>query len=98
MEEVYAAYPAFLYLNTSLAGRLLEPLLQNQRDSSPGSDYAAPNLGTSSLILLTSTVYNALPGISYPVVAGSVGSNQEGVESTCLLSYSHICTTHHQAF
>ncbi|TFK97850.1 hypothetical protein BDV98DRAFT_607320 [Pterulicium gracile] len=65
VEEVYAAYPAFLYLNTSLAGRLLEPLLQNQRDSSPGSDYAAPNLG-----------------ISYPVVAGSVGSNQEGVENS----------------
>jgi len=43
VEILYASFPAFLYLNTTLAGKLLEPLLEFQVLSL--YDYAAPDLG-----------------------------------------------------
>ncbi|TFL06559.1 hypothetical protein BDV98DRAFT_588814 [Pterulicium gracile] len=47
VELVYAAYPAFLYFNSSLAGRILEPLLEFQSLADYTNEYAAPNLGTA---------------------------------------------------
>lgn len=43
VETIYASFPAFLYLNTSLAGNLLESLLEVQ--AANDKSYAAPDLG-----------------------------------------------------
>ncbi|KAJ7458877.1 DUF1793-domain-containing protein [Mycena latifolia] len=45
-ETIYAALPALIYLNASLSGLLLEPLLRFQSSPSYGNPYAAPDLGT----------------------------------------------------
>ncbi|KAF9007842.1 hypothetical protein BDQ17DRAFT_1350037 [Cyathus striatus] len=45
VETVYAALPAILYLNASLAGPLLEPLLEYQNSSDYKNGYATPDLG-----------------------------------------------------
>ncbi|KAJ6584202.1 hypothetical protein B0H10DRAFT_1833148 [Mycena sp. CBHHK59/15] len=42
-ETIYSALPTFLYLNASLAGILLEPLLQFQSSTSYNNSYAAPD-------------------------------------------------------
>ncbi|KAJ7091741.1 hypothetical protein C8R44DRAFT_719651 [Mycena epipterygia] len=52
-ETIYAALPAFMYLNASLTGLLLEPMLRFQNSSEYNNPYAAPDLGTS---------YPAAPG------------------------------------
>ncbi|KAI0762087.1 hypothetical protein BD413DRAFT_643854 [Trametes elegans] len=44
VERIYAAMPAFLYLNASYLGSLLSPLLDAQ-DATNGQVYAAPDLG-----------------------------------------------------
>ena len=46
VEILYASFSAFLFLNTTLAGKLLEPLLEFQDSSLYRNDYAAPDLGT----------------------------------------------------
>ena len=43
---MYAAFPAFLYLNASLGGAMLAPLLEAQDDWT-SSLYAAQDLGAS---------------------------------------------------
>ena len=45
VEVIYAAFPTFLYLNASLAGFLLQPLLEYQGSSSYFNNYAASDLG-----------------------------------------------------
>ncbi|KAJ7917724.1 hypothetical protein B0H13DRAFT_2322076 [Mycena leptocephala] len=45
-ETIYAALPAFMYLNASLTGLLLEPMLRFQNSSEYNNPYAAPDLGT----------------------------------------------------
>jgi hypothetical protein len=45
VEVLYASFPAFLFLNSSLAGALLEPLLEFQSSTLYKKDYAAPDLG-----------------------------------------------------
>ncbi|PBL00369.1 hypothetical protein ARMGADRAFT_1072730 [Armillaria gallica] len=47
VEILYAAFPAYLYFNTTWAGYLLEPLLQYQQSSQYTKTYAAPDLGLS---------------------------------------------------
>ncbi|KAF8518821.1 hypothetical protein BU17DRAFT_66217 [Hysterangium stoloniferum] len=47
VEMIYASFPAFLYLNASLAGALLEPLLEFQTSPSYSKEYAAPDLGST---------------------------------------------------
>jgi hypothetical protein len=44
-EAIYAALPAFMYLNASITGVLLEPLLEYQSSSGYTNSYAAPDLG-----------------------------------------------------
>src|SRR6266542_4277033 len=51
VEIIYASFPAFLYLNATLAGRLLEPLLEFQSSSLYSLAYAAPDLGKPLLNL-----------------------------------------------
>jgi len=45
VEVIYASFPAFLYLNATLAGRLLEPLLEFQSSALYSQVYAASDLG-----------------------------------------------------
>jgi hypothetical protein len=46
VETIYAAFPAFLHLDSHLAGALLEPLLEFQSTPSLYSHgYAAPDMG-----------------------------------------------------
>ncbi|KAF8168518.1 hypothetical protein B0H34DRAFT_62865 [Crassisporium funariophilum] len=47
VEIMYAAFPAFLYLNASLAGLMLDPLLEFQSSRQYGNAYAAPDLGNA---------------------------------------------------
>ncbi|KAF8883860.1 hypothetical protein BD779DRAFT_1801899 [Infundibulicybe gibba] len=46
MEVMFAAFPAYLYLNASWAGLLLRSSLQQQAATIPLSAYAAPDLGS----------------------------------------------------
>lgn len=51
VDNLYASFPAFLYLDPTLAGKLLEPLLELQTSTGSGnatssSTYAAPDLGS----------------------------------------------------
>jgi len=48
VEVLYASFPTFLFLNASLAGSLLEPLLEFQSSTSYKNNYAAPDLGLDS--------------------------------------------------
>ncbi|PBL00371.1 DUF1793-domain-containing protein, partial [Armillaria gallica] len=45
VEILYAAFPAYLYFNTTWAGYLIEPLLRYQQSSQYTKTYAAPDLG-----------------------------------------------------
>ncbi|KAF9007830.1 hypothetical protein BDQ17DRAFT_1422506 [Cyathus striatus] len=47
VEVIYAAFPAILYFNSTLAGSLLEPLLEYQTSSDYNNAYAAPDLGNA---------------------------------------------------
>lgn len=45
LETLYYAFPAFAYVNPTLVGLLLDPLIQYQAFRLPLRAYAAPNLG-----------------------------------------------------
>ncbi|CAA7266374.1 unnamed protein product [Cyclocybe aegerita] len=47
VEMVYAALPALLYLNASLAGLVLDPMLEYQASPQHLNNYAAPDLGST---------------------------------------------------
>ena len=55
VEVIYAAFPTFLYLNASLAGFLLQPLLKYQGPSSYFNNYAASDLGGCLFTTITWT-------------------------------------------
>ncbi|TFK78207.1 hypothetical protein K466DRAFT_570980, partial [Polyporus arcularius HHB13444] len=44
VENMFAAWPAYLYLNSTLCGAMLAPLLESQ-DTSPGPQFSASDLG-----------------------------------------------------
>ncbi|KAK0196527.1 hypothetical protein F5146DRAFT_1129307 [Armillaria mellea] len=46
VEIIYASFPAYLYINATRAGYLLEPLLRYQQSSQYAGVYAAPDLGS----------------------------------------------------
>ncbi|KAJ7617072.1 hypothetical protein FB45DRAFT_222278 [Roridomyces roridus] len=46
-ETIYAALPALLYFNSSLAGMLLEPMLRYQASADYTNPFATPDLGLS---------------------------------------------------
>ncbi|KAF8169483.1 hypothetical protein K438DRAFT_1983308 [Mycena galopus ATCC 62051] len=52
-EVIYAVLPALVYLNASITGALLQPLLEYQNSSQYTNPYAAPDLGPA---------YPAVPG------------------------------------
>jgi hypothetical protein len=73
VEVIYAAFPAFLYLDSSLAGALLEPLLEFQTTPSLYSHgYAAPDLGMcSNFVWCLVRPYLNTIGSSWPQVKGN---------------------------
>lgn len=73
VEAIYAAFPAFLYLNPALAGSLLEPLLEFQSTSSLYSPvYAAPDLGMwPNFVSFYAKNLFSISGSSWPQVKGN---------------------------
>ena len=53
VETLYASWPAFLYVNATWAGYLLEPLLRFQSSNVYTKDFAAPDLGVQYACLPT---------------------------------------------
>ncbi|KAJ6482672.1 hypothetical protein C8R45DRAFT_1099940 [Mycena sanguinolenta] len=51
-EVIYAALPALMYLNSSITGALLEPLLEYQNSSEYTNPYAAPDLDSGNMLIL----------------------------------------------
>ena len=49
VEVLYAAFPAFMYIDPSLGAPLLEPLFRLQASSNYTTSYAAPDLGASCM-------------------------------------------------
>ena len=47
VETLYAAFPAFMYIDHNMGGLLLEPLFRLQASSSYRVPYAAADLGAS---------------------------------------------------
>ncbi len=45
VETLYAAFPAFLYIDPELGGLLLEPLFRLQASPNRTNPYSAPDLG-----------------------------------------------------
>ena len=80
VERLYAAFPALLYMNASLGGAALAPLLESQ-DDIQNQAYASQDLGTSYLVLLlTDTRLTFILGLIYPVADVPGASSREGVE------------------
>jgi Domain of unknown function (DUF4965) len=46
VETLYSAFPAFMYIDPSLGGPLLEPLFRFQASPNYTNSYAAADLGT----------------------------------------------------
>ena len=78
---MYASFPAFLYLNASLGGAMLVPLLEAQ-GSLTNVSYAAQDLGEIAPdrchdgTLLT----RHREGLNYPVASGAHSNPLEGIE------------------
>ena len=94
MEKMYAALPALLYVNASLVGPLLRPLLDAQDNLT--TPYAAPDIGqflmSSAMYMLPNSMTPAGP--AYPNATGvNLSQADQGVERTsCLLrQYSPEC-------
>ncbi len=64
VEHIFAAFPAFLYLNASLGGALLEPLLESQA-SLTDQNFAAMDIG------------GAYPAATGPQAVSSQGVERE---------------------
>ena len=81
---LYASFPMFLYLNPSLGGLLLTPLLQYQNSEPHRNPYAAPDLGQYEWYLLRDLTTPTIAGLNYPNATGdAVDSHVTGVEREC---------------
>ncbi|KAI1793781.1 hypothetical protein LXA43DRAFT_1122215 [Ganoderma leucocontextum] len=77
VEHIYAAFPAFLYLNASTGGALLDPLLASQ-DSLADGTFAAQDIGDA---------YPAVPG---PDAVPQQGVEQSGNMLIMQLAHARI--------
>ncbi|PIL35870.1 hypothetical protein GSI_01530 [Ganoderma sinense ZZ0214-1] len=77
VEHIYAAFPMLLYLNSSLAGALLQPLLESQA-SLTDQQFAAADLG------------NAYPAATGPEAVSSQGVEQSGNMLIMELAHARI--------
>ena len=55
VEKLYAAWPAYLYLNASLCGAMLVPLLEAQAGAA-APEYALPDLGERTVSWMGSSM------------------------------------------
>ncbi|KAI1795667.1 hypothetical protein LXA43DRAFT_731775 [Ganoderma leucocontextum] len=78
VEHIYAAFPTFMYLNASIGGALLQPLLETQA-SLTGQAYAAPDLGD-----------NTYPVASGPNAVPQIGIEQTGNMLITVLAHARI--------
>ncbi|KAG7452128.1 uncharacterized protein BT62DRAFT_990443 [Guyanagaster necrorhizus] len=76
VEILYAAFPVYLYFNTTWAEYLLEPLLQYQQSSQYTKTYAAPDLGSS---------YPSAEGNDGPSIFGAI----EDSGNMLIMSWAH---------
>ena len=60
---MYAAFPAFMYIDHTLGGLLLEPLFRLQASSSYRVPYAAADLGASQNRRLEALIIEGLKGL-----------------------------------
>ena len=93
VEILYASFPAFLFLNTTLAGKLLEPLLEFQDSWLYGNDYAAPDLGTILCINSGSAIITLTTGLgsSWPIIQGNTTDQSLlAIDSRLLLEHLAI--------
>ena len=62
VETLYSAFPAFMYIDPSLGGLLLEPLFQLQASPSYKIPYAAADLGASPNRICEALIIEELKG------------------------------------
>ena len=74
VETLYAAFPAFMFIDPGLGAPLLEPLFRLQASSNYSIRYAAADLGTSRV--------NSKSAIFKPYIVGSNYPNVTGTNST----------------
>lgn len=84
VDVMYAAMPAYLYLNPNILGYLLRPLLEFQDSNQYQNPFAAPNLGESWRLAacvqqLTGLVSGHL-GTSFPNATGNTKAHNQGIE------------------
>ena len=98
VETLYAAFPAFMFIDPSLGAPLLEPLFRLQAPSSNHSiRYAAADIGTSRVNSESAIFRPYIIGSNYPNVTGTNSTHNKGVErpyfsswfSTSLTSLSY---------
>ena len=66
VDTLFAAFPAFLYLNPELAGYLLAPLLKYQDSSAYTLEYASKNIGTYHAPIVNEISSHEPAGTAYP--------------------------------
>lgn len=79
VEKMFGALPMLLYLNASLVGPLLAPLLDAQ-DSTTGQPSAAQDLGMFCLYVLRRSLLIKIEGPAYPNATGATWGPNLDVE------------------
>ena len=82
VETLYAAFPAFMYIDPGLGAPLLEPLFRVQASSQHPNPYAAADLGPSCVNSNPNIFGPYTVGSSYPNVTVTNSSHNQGVERT----------------
>lgn len=88
VDTLFAALPAFLYLNPELAGYLLEPLLKYQDSPAYTQNFAAKNIGKHYITFVNNIIFSFEPtGSTYPnATADSINEDHPyGVEGRASL-------------
>ena len=84
VDVLYAAFPAYLYLNPQLGKYLLAPLLEFQESSQYTNAYAAQNLGSSYRLVYCFGSAEDLAGTNYPNATGNTAAHNLGIEGRIL--------------
>ena len=78
---MYAAFPAFMYIDPSLGAPLLEPLFRLQASPNYTISFAAADLGGSRMNMnFLRILKQSTTGLSYPNISGSNSNHNQGVE------------------
>ena len=80
MEVLYAAFPMFLYFDSSLGGLLLEPLLRYQAWPNVNPQYAARDAGRVFLSVPLHVLTIISKGTSYPNTSIPNETHDQGIE------------------